>query len=84
MYTGDFKTIEFEFFGNSIEAVLDRLPTAEKIGKTDRGYIVRAEIYGEGVKRWILSQKEFLKVIKPKEYVDEIKNTIQKMYELYI
>ena len=30
MYTGDFKTIEFEFFGDSIEAVLDRLPTAEK------------------------------------------------------
>ena len=83
MYTGDFKTIEFEFFGDSIEAVLDRLPTAEKIGKTDRGYIVRAEIYGEGVKRWILSQKEFLKVTKPKEYVDEIKETIRKMYELY-
>ena len=79
MYTGDFKTIEFEFFGDSIEAVLDRLPTASIIGKTNRGYKVRAEIYGEGVKRWILSQKEFLKVTKPQEYVDEIRDTIQKM-----
>lgn len=83
MYTGDFKTIEFEFFGDSIEAVLDRLPTAKVIEKFDKGYKVRAEIYGEGVKRWILSQKELLKVTKPKEYVDEIKDTIQKMYELY-
>ncbi|NOW85871.1 putative DNA-binding transcriptional regulator YafY [Clostridium beijerinckii] len=84
MYTGDFKTIEFEFFGDSIEAVLDRLPTAKVIGKTDKAYKVRAEIYGEGVKRWILSQKEFLKVTKPKEYIDEIKETIQRMYELYV
>lgn len=83
MYTGDFKTIEFEFFGDSIEAVLDRLPTAKIIGKTDKAYKVRAEIYGEGVKRWILSQKEYLKVTKPQDYVDEIKDTIQKMYELY-
>lgn len=83
MYTGDFKTIEFEFFGDSLEAVLDRLPTANIIGKTDKGYKVRAEIYGEGVKRWILSQKEFLKVTKPQEYVDEIKETIKRMYELY-
>lgn len=83
MYTGDFKTIEFEFFGASIEAVLDRLPTAKIIEKIDKGYKVRAEIYGEGVKRWILSQKEFLKVTKPKEYVEEIRDTIQKMYELY-
>lgn len=83
MYTGDFKTIEFEFFGDSIEAVLDRLPTAQIIEETDKGYKVRAEVYGEGVKRWILSQKEFLKVTKPKDYVDEIKETIRKMYELY-
>lgn len=83
MYTGDFKTIEFEFFGDSIEAVLDRLPTAEIIEETDKGYKVRAEIYGEGVKRWILSQKEFLKVIKPQEYVDEIKETIERMHDLY-
>ncbi|AGX41901.1 helix-turn-helix transcriptional regulator [Clostridium saccharobutylicum] len=83
MYTGDFKTIEFEFFGDSIEAVLDRLPTAEIIEKTDKCYKARAEIYGEGVKRWILSQKEFLKVTKPQEYVEEIKETIRRMYDLY-
>lgn len=66
-----------------IEAVLDRLPTAEIIEETDKGYKVKAEIYGEGVKRCILSQKEFLKVTKPREYIDEIKNTIQRMYDLF-
>lgn len=83
MYTGDFRTIEFEFFGDSIEAVLDRLPTAKVIEKTDKGYKVKAEIYGEGVKRWILSQKEYLKVTKPQDYVNEIKDTIQKMFNMY-
>ena len=41
MYTGYFKTIEFDFFGDSIEAVLDRLPTVEIIEKTDKCYKVR-------------------------------------------
>lgn len=53
------------------------------IEETDKGYKVRAEIYCKGVKRWILSQNEFLKVTKIQDYVDEIKNTIQKMYDLY-
>lgn len=87
MYTGELMSIQFKFWGDSLEAVLDRLPTATVIeeyyedGK--KIALINAEVYGEGVKRWLLSQKEFLEVVRPESYRNEIKETIRKMYELY-
>lgn len=87
MYTGELMSIQFKFWGDSLEAVLDRLPTATVIeeyyedGK--KIALINAEVYGEGVKRWLLSQKEFLEVVRPESYRNEIKETIKRMYELY-
>lgn len=87
MYTGELMSIQFKFWGDSLEAVLDRLPTATVIeeyyedGK--KIALINAEVYGEGVKRWLLSQKEFLEVVRPESYRNEIKETIRRMYELY-
>ncbi|RMD02328.1 WYL domain-containing protein [Clostridium autoethanogenum] len=85
MYTGELMTIQFKFWGDSLEAVLDRLPTSRviKYDEKDNKPIIEAEVYGEGVKRWLLSQKEYLEVIRPKKYREEIKETIRKMYEVY-
>lgn len=83
MYTGELVTITFKFWGDSLEAVLDRLPTAKVIRYEGDIAIVEAEVYGEGVKRWLLSQKEFLEVIRPKQYREEIKDTIKKMMKNY-
>ena len=85
MYTGELITIQFKFWGDSLEAILDRLPTSKVIryDEKDNRPIIEAEVYGEGVKRWLLSQKEFLEVIRPEEYRKEIKETIAKMYEIY-
>lgn len=87
MYTGELISIQFKFFGDSIEAVLDRLPTAKVVNEVYedgvKKYVINAEVYGEGVKRWILSQKEYLEVIRPESYRNEIKETIRKMYEIY-
>lgn len=87
MYTGQLISIQFKFWGDSLEAILDRLPTARIIeefyenGK--KVALINAEVYGEGVKRWLLSQKEFLEVVRPESYRNDIKETIKKMYELY-
>ncbi len=87
MYTGELMSIQFKFWGDSLEAILDRLPTATVVeefyenGK--KVALINAEVYGEGVKRWLLSQKEFLEVIRPESYRNEIKETIRKMYEIY-
>ncbi|MCS6131873.1 WYL domain-containing protein [Clostridium botulinum] len=85
MYTGELMKIQFKFWGGSLEAILDRLPTANVIRYDDKDNnpIIEAEVYGEGVKRWLLSQKEFLEVIRPESYRNEIKETIKKMYEIY-
>jgi len=85
MYTGELMTIQFKFLGDSLEAVLDRLPTSKVIryDEEDNNPIIEAQVYGEGVKRWLLSQKEFLEVIRPQEYREEMKETIRKMYEIY-
>lgn len=85
MYTGELMKIQFKFWGDSMEAILDRLPTSKviKYDEKDNKPIIEAEVYGEGVKRWLLSQKEFLEVIRPERYREEIKETIKRMYEIY-
>lgn len=85
MYTGELMKIQFKFWGDSLEAVLDRLPTAKVIGydEENKKTIIEAEVYGEGVKRWLLSQKEFLEVTRPQEYRDEMKKTIENMLKNY-
>lgn len=87
MYTGDLISIQFKFWGDSLEAILDRLPTSRVIKEYEEDSrkisIIEAEVYGEGIKRWLLSQKEFLEVLRPESYRNDIKETIRKMYELY-
>ncbi|MEG0835721.1 MAG: WYL domain-containing protein, partial [Christensenellaceae bacterium] len=57
-------TVNFTYSGPSIEAVLDRLPTAE-ITKEDNGvYTLRAEVYGDGIDMWLRSQGEKVKILE--------------------
>lgn len=56
MYGGKLERIRFEYHGPSIEAVLDRLPTATIESEEDGVYIVNAEVFGNGIDMWIRSQ----------------------------
>lgn len=64
MYSGELKTVTFEFSGPSLEAVLDRLPTAEIIGEKDGVYKIRTEVYGKGIQMWLRSQGDWIKNIE--------------------
>jgi predicted DNA-binding transcriptional regulator YafY len=64
MYSGELRRIMFEFNGSSIEAVLDRLPTAEIVGEKNGVYTIRAEAYGDGIHMWLRSQGSSVKVLK--------------------
>lgn len=79
MQGGDYMDIKFKFWGESIDAVLDRLPQSKIISKNEDRYIVEAKVFGRGIKMWLLSQAEFLEVIEPLELRDDIKNTLSKM-----
>ena len=83
MWPGKLRTIRFEFTGPSVQAVLDKLPTAKVIEKTEGKYLVEAEVYGDGIKMWLLSQGSWVKVISPAEYVEEMKNEISALLKCY-
>lgn len=56
MYGGKLERIHFRYMGPSLEAVLDRLPTARVTGQDEDGYVIEAEVFGKGVEMWLRSQ----------------------------
>lgn len=63
MYGGRLERIRFRYTGPSIEAVLDRLPTAEIVSQDENGWTVKAEIFGKGIEMWLRSQGEYVTVM---------------------
>ena len=63
MYGGKLQKIRFKYTGPSIEAVLDRLPTAEIEKQTEDGWIVKAEVFGKGIDMWLRSQGEYIELL---------------------
>ena len=64
MYGGRLQHIKFRYTGPSIEAVLDRLPTAKIVEEDENGWTVEAEVFGKGIEMWVRSQGEYVKLIK--------------------
>ena len=56
MYGGRLQKVKFKYSGENIEAVLDRLPTAEVLEEKDGVYVVSAEVFGKGIDMWLRSQ----------------------------
>ena len=56
MYGGKLERIRFKYTGPSIEAVLDRLPTAKIVCQDGEGWTVEAEVFGKGIEMWLRSQ----------------------------
>ena len=50
--------MKFRYTGTDIDAILDRLPTAQILDEIDGTYIVSAEVFGKGIDMWIKSQGE--------------------------
>ena len=83
MWPGKLRTIRFEFTGPSVQAVLDKLPTAKIIERIGGTYLIEAEVYGDGIKMWLLSQGEWVKVVSPTEFVDDMRQTVNRMAQYY-
>ena len=66
-----------------ITKALDRLPTAEIKQVTENKYLVEAEVYGQGIIMWILSQGKNIKLIEPVEMRVRIKEELIKILENY-
>lgn len=83
MFPGKCRTIRFEFSGPSLQAVLDRLPTAVVLDVKGKTAIVEAEVYGTGIMMYLLSQGSWVKVLAPDDFVEEYKQELEKMRKLY-
>ena len=64
MYGGKLRRVKFEYSGFSVEAILDRLPTAKVISESDGKYIIQAEVFGDGIDMWLRSQGDAIKILE--------------------
>lgn len=64
MWPGKLQKVKFYVQEKSLEAVMDRLPTAKVIKRDEKGYLVEAEAFGEGINMWLRSQGEWVEVVK--------------------
>lgn len=83
MQPGELRKIQFEFSGPSVQAVLDKIPTAKVIGKEGKTYVIEAETYGRGINMFLLSQGHYVKARAPESFVEEMKAELGKMMENY-
>lgn len=63
MYGGRLRKIKFKYSGYSVEAVLDRLPTAQIISEENGIYTISAEVFGDGIDMWIRSQGNNIEMV---------------------
>jgi len=83
MYAGELLHLKLKYTGKSVDAILDRLPTAEVISEGNGEWLIKADVYGKGILMWLLSQGDLVEVLEPAELRREMHDTISKMHELY-
>lgn len=83
MFPGDYRKIKFEYTGPSVQAILDKIPTAKIIDIKGSTKIIEAETYGTGINMFLLSQGKMIRVLEPQSLVDELSAEIQTMFEFY-
>lgn len=62
-YSGKLQKIKFYYKAKSVEAVLDRLPTAKVLGVDERGYLISAEVFGKGLDIWLRANADKVEVV---------------------
>ncbi|MDD7521678.1 MAG: WYL domain-containing protein, partial [Lachnoclostridium sp.] len=63
MMGGELQKVKFVYKGLDVDAVLDRLPTANIVDKIDEGYVVQAEVFGKGIDMWLRSQGDCITIL---------------------
>lgn len=64
MYGGKLQKVKFRYTGPDIDAILDRLPTAQILDETDGEYTISAEVFGTGISMWLRSQGSYVELIQ--------------------
>lgn len=83
MYAGCLQTIRLRYTGSSVDAILDRLPTAKIISQEKTGCLMEAEVYGNGIVMWLLSQGDKVEVLAPQQLRSEMRQILLKTLKQY-
>ncbi len=67
MQTGVLVKIKFYYSGPSLEAVLDRVPTAKILEHNQKGWLIEAEMFNKGIEMWLRSQGDMVEILEEKE-----------------
>ncbi len=69
MYGGKLRKVKFKYSGYSVEAILDRLPTAKILDEEPHEdgkrmvYTISAEVFGDGIDMWLRGQGESIAIL---------------------
>lgn len=83
MQAGELERVKFRYAGGSMEAVLDRLPNAKVMQEKQGEYMVDANMFGRGIKMWLLSQGDSVEVLGSDKFREEMIETIERMRGMY-
>lgn len=83
MTYGEYRKIKFEYYGKNVQAILDKLPTSKILDKNENKVILEALVYGKGINSYLLSQGSNIKVLEPKELIEELREEVEKIIEFY-
>ena len=75
--------LHLKYIGNSVEAIMDRLPTARILSQTEGEYLLEAEVHGKGIMMWLLSQRKRVEVLNPVSLRGEMRELLKEMYQKY-
>lgn len=62
MYGGKLRRIRFKYTGESVDFILDKMPTARVIGEEEDGKVLEAEVFGDGVDMWMKGQEQIIEI----------------------
>lgn len=63
MFRGKEKRLQFLCNRIALEAVLDRIPTAEIVREEDGKYLLSAKVCGDGAEMWLRGQGEYVELV---------------------
>ncbi len=63
MFGGELRRVRFLHKSDNIEFVLDRFPTAQILSHDEKGWLIQAEVYGDGVDIWFRSMGDVVEVL---------------------
>lgn len=83
MTWGELVTVKFWYNAPSVQAILDRLPTARVVEQKNGSTLIEAQGYGEGLRYVLLSFGRLVQVTEPASFVAQMQSEIAAMHQHY-